>query len=45
MAEIDKHGKASVNILLIGNKIDLNSRRTVKTERARVIILSARQII
>jgi hypothetical protein len=38
MAEIDKHGRSSVNILLIGNKSDLNSSRAVKTERAKVFL-------
>jgi hypothetical protein len=38
MTEIDKHGRSSVNILLIGNKSDLNSSRAVKTERAKVCL-------
>lgn len=36
MTEIDKHGRPSVNIVLVGNKSDLSSKRVVKTERARV---------
>ena len=35
-AEIEKHGDASVNIILVGNKTDLTTKRAVETERAQV---------
>jgi hypothetical protein len=39
MAEVDKHGRPSVNILLVGNKSDLASSRVVKTEKAEVRLI------